>query len=324
MTRVKVTKKDGDDDGEDGAILCPCNEYIEGAGVVCCDECSIWWHIGCVGLLGLEREWVDKIVRYLCPRCYKCPYVEKEVKVNKNGKGPKSSENSKSVDQCTKEDLQMELLKIVPTITASVKSALGSTVTACKVAAEAAQKEIKSYAKTATDKQRTLFQDFERKTNEKSESLAKKVVNETAQTAVAAGMQKIDCDNIEREKRRCNVMIKNVPESFSSDKKICNIEDKAFVVNTIGINVDDIQAVFRAGTRLDKDGNPRAGPRPLIIVLCDEEEADYWCRNGKGFETDDGYWVNRDLCKADRVANFQARKVRRARMGRRDSVSSTE
>lgn len=219
--------------------------------------------------------------------------------------------------------LQRELLKIVPTITASVKSALGSTVTDCKVAAEAAQKEIKTYARAATEKQRTLFQDFERKTSEKSKALAKEVVNETAQHAVAAGMQKIDCDNLEREKRRCNVMIKNVPESTSTDNKVRNREDRVFVVKTIGINADDIEAVFRAGTLLDRDGKPRGAPRPLIVVLCDEEEADYWCCDGRGFETEDGYWVNRDLCKADRVANFLARKQRNARKTRRDSVSAS-
>ena len=54
--------------------------------------------------------------------------------------------------------------------------------------------------------------------------------------------------------------------------------------------------------------------RPLVIKMSDEENANDWTKNGRGDKTQSGLWINRDLCDADRNANFVARQEKRVRM----------
>ena len=54
--------------------------------------------------------------------------------------------------------------------------------------------------------------------------------------------------------------------------------------------------------------------RPLIVQMTDIDAVNEWTRDGKGLQLDSGYWVNKDLCMADRRANFLARQERRKRL----------
>ena len=52
--------------------------------------------------------------------------------------------------------------------------------------------------------------------------------------------------------------------------------------------------------------------RPLIIQTRDEESVNYYSDYGKGW-IESTYWINMDLCKADRDIRFLARKERKKR-----------
>ena len=54
--------------------------------------------------------------------------------------------------------------------------------------------------------------------------------------------------------------------------------------------------------------------RPLIVQMTDIAAVNEWTRDGKGLQLDNGYWINKDLCMADRCANFLARQERRKRL----------
>ena len=42
--------------------------------------------------------------------------------------------------------------------------------------------------------------------------------------------------------------------------------------------------------------------------MSDEENTNDWTKNGRGNKTQSGFWINWDLCDADRKANFVARQ----------------
>ena len=53
--------------------------------------------------------------------------------------------------------------------------------------------------------------------------------------------------------------------------------------------------------------------RPLVIKMKNEQLANEWTKDGKGHKTANGHWINKDLCAADRKANFLSREERRKR-----------
>ena len=125
-------------------------------------------------------------------------------------------------------------------------------------------------------------------------------------------VRKLDADKVEREKRVLNVVVLNAPEppkEASSEQK--KKEDTDFCINVLGMDNEDFQSCWRAG-KVD-ESKPNYC-RPLVVQMVDEGTVDEWTNNGKGFKTDSGYWINNDLCSADRRANFIARQERRKRM----------
>ncbi|KAL5247825.1 hypothetical protein ACHWQZ_G019646 [Mnemiopsis leidyi] len=121
----------------------------------------------------------------------------------------------------------------------------------------------------------------------------------------------MDADKVEREKRRTNVVVLSAPEpakdSSSEDKQK---EDKKFCTSVLRIPAKDIKVCWRAGKADESNPNYR---RPLVIRLKDEELVKEWTKDGKGHKTESGHWINRDLCAADRKANFLSREERRKR-----------
>ncbi|KAL5263730.1 hypothetical protein ACHWQZ_G008940 [Mnemiopsis leidyi] len=79
-------------------------------------------------------------------------------------------------------------------------------------------------------------------------------------------------------------------------------EDKNLCTSVLGIPAKDIKVCWRAGKADESNPNYR---RPLVIRLKDEELVKEWTKDGRG------HWINRDLCAADRKANFLSREERR-------------
>ena len=48
--------------------------------------------------------------------------------------------------------------------------------------------------------------------------------------------------------------------------------------------------------------------------MTDTDAVNEWTRDGKGLQLDNGYWVNKDLCMANRYANFLAYQERWKRL----------
>ena len=127
-------------------------------------------------------------------------------------------------------------------------------------------------------------------------------------------VRQLDADKVEREKRRLNVVIMNVeeqPKEASSGQR--RKGDRDFCKDVLGMNEKDFDKCWRAGSADNKPGHCR----PLIVSMVDEATVLEWTKNGKGLKTESGYWINKDLCAADRNSNFLARQERRKRMASR-------
>ena len=68
---------------------------------------------------------------------------------------------------------------------------------------------------------------------------------------------------------------------------------------------------FRLGSPKDENNVLKSVPRPLLVEFDKPETASYYHGNGKGVKSRDGYWVNPDLSRLQREANFRARKFLR-------------
>ena len=103
-----------------------------------------------------------------------------------------------------------------------------------------------------------------------------------------------------------NIVINNIPD----DPNTNNTD----VVNAI-LKDENIVNLFRPGpppglgTNSDKNT-----PRPLIIRLSSPVDAQYWHRNSSGRKTEyegSDIWINPDLTRVERSANYTARQERR-------------
>ncbi|KAL5251127.1 hypothetical protein ACHWQZ_G016744 [Mnemiopsis leidyi] len=125
-------------------------------------------------------------------------------------------------------------------------------------------------------------------------------------------VRQMDADKVEREKRRSNVVVLSAPEpekEASAEQK--KKEDKNFCSNVLGIPLKDVETCWRAG-KIDVSKPDYL--RPLVIKLKSEGLVEEWTKDGKGYKTESGFWINKDLCAADRKANFLAREQRRTRL----------
>ena len=141
---------------------------------------------------------------------------------------------------------------------------------------------------------------------------------------VEKSKQRLDADNMERERRKKNVMIREVPESTAESSKDKAVHDHQCAAAILDVHSDAIEGVFRAGRPPTRD----EGPRPLIITLKSHELAMDLHRHGRGRRVpnpDDDemiFWVNPDLIAADRTAQFKAREELRKRRNQRTDPQS--
>ena len=278
---------------EDQASYCPCDVYIPEEISIKCDNCSLYWHICCVGLSGLNEEMVNCLTKWDCPNCFFSPHSSKGMTV--------ASSPGKNKGDCgtMKLILKEELQLIQPVIRATVEDAVRRTLPVVESSCSKKDVEavVKTYADAAKQSQKSVIEDVTKA--------------QFSQIVIEKFVRKLDSDKLEREKRKCNVVVLNVPESKMASSGQKHADDMKFCREELGMPSNDIETCWRAG-KIDSEKPDYC--RPLIIKMIDVETADDWTKNGKGYKTESGFWINKDLCDADRKANFLARQERRARM----------
>ena len=131
-------------------------------------------------------------------------------------------------------------------------------------------------------------------------------------------VRQIDADQIERVKRECNVVINKVPEK-TTHGELSNDADLQFLYDTCGIQEHEVVSCFRAGKGVKLDADRKPLPRPLVVKFKTKKSAMWWSNDGKGWKVEDPdtgnvYWINQDLNRADREAQFFVRTERRKRL----------
>ena len=282
---------------------CPC---VDGINVVesdpvtnaldtyiCCDHCDQWWHCGCVTLKGLTEQMIVAIESWTCPRCFTSPYVKN------NGQSKPSAEVSNASCTTIRLILKEELITMSTVLQGVVNKAK-------KEIMEQSEKSAVSYASAVKN---CIKEDIKEATSEQATSqIAKSVVS------------KIDADNYERVKRESRVVINGIDERYDLNNKDSNTADKKYLIDVLGFDRNDIVSLHRAGAKNEENDRPR----PLIIEMFSKEHAMNYCDNGKGLMVDDPnqlidgkvrrYWINPDLCYADRQARYFARQERKRRI----------
>ena len=183
------------------------------------------------------------------------------------------------------------------------------------------EESLQTIDKKLSDLRNDLIEKIEKKTNDQTKKWTdlfkqdrdSEQVEQVVTQAVERSKQKMDYDHMEREKRKKNIVIRKIEESSADTTDEKKEEDKAIVINILGLDNDDIEYVRRAG-KLDED-DPQ--PRPLIITVKTPEMATALHGHGRGRKFRDGdnedIWCNPDLIAADRTANYFARKERKKR-----------
>ena len=253
-----------------------------------CTECKLWWHPACVGLEGLSNYTIKKLSAYKCPRCFT---LSPEI-IEKLGIEDKSDAEPGSV----KAEVQNEVKTLMPTIVkevvAGVKAALGPS-SVQQMVKEANDKISKSWADIAKTEQKKVIAD---------------VVEKTSDSAMQKSLSRISADLTEQKTRQRNCIISNVPEGAggndtSLSNVVCDLSD--------GILEDgDIAYCKRLGEK--KTGTNRL----ILVVLKREDWAAEFHNFGRGRKLDNNVWVNPDLTRTEREAQFKAREKKREKRER--------
>lgn len=280
---------------------CPCGVEPDAATFIACMNCDQWYHVECVNLTGLSSK-AGEYLRWECPRCYVSPFTPKSVLEAAMGVlDPDGTIEPESI--------------IHRTVSAAVTTALQKFTS---VIEKSTVKNVEKVRKEAT---RTYSDTLKTNLREIAEE-------KTSTNIISKVVRQMDQDKDERSKRKCNVIVHNVEEHLNPDGKLDLAADKTFVNSVCEIAYKDVDEHFRAGKpKQDEKGKPI--PRPLVIKLKSEEKALYYSAEGKGYrvgsEDADGndvfYWVNRDLCRADREAQYFARVERRKRTAQKNKES---
>ena len=275
-----------EDNSGDTNADCPCKQYIAGARIICCENCKVWYHIVCVKLGGLSKVAIESIEHYECPFCI----VSAGVLLP-----PEHHELNNT-------DYQHLKQAVTSTIKETIKNELSCIMEKTKVDfVTESSKAVRTYVDVVKTEVKTAIE------QKPSTQLVKDTVRQ------------IDADAMERVKRECNVIINHVPENPTNGHD-SRESDVNFLTSVCGMRRDEIISSFRAGKI--KSGEAPAAPRPLVVKLETKDSAMYWCDNGRGYrvtdESDDEkkkhFWINQDLCRADREAQFFLREERRRRV----------
>ena len=264
-------------DKENLKAWCPCNKY-EDEDEICveCEECLQWWHLKCVALHKLPEETIKDLEEWRCPRCI----------METLGMG----------NTIVQETVKAEIAKAVPGI---VKSVVEATVKA------------KEFQKSFADAVTGRSVQMEKKVEKTVEKTMHTAIKENQETLLQKASQKQDADNYERDRRKRNVVVKNVRESSLLTPKGRYNSDINKLEKILQVNKEDIVTCYRAGAKREN-----GGARLLIVTLATPSIAEQLHNYGAGcrIETSSDMmdiWINPDLIKSDRDANYNARKLMR-------------
>ena len=195
--------------------------------------------------------------------------------------------------------MKQELKIVVDELKDTMKDAATTAITkATPNVVSSVVEQTKTYAAAAQENQKRLVEEV--KSAATSTHLVEKIC------------QKMDNDSVQREMKKANILISNVPEPDSTlpgkDKKEADI---VYLCKNFEIERNEIINCFRTGT-MKKDSSGEPIPRPIVAVMLDEETARYWHNEGKGYRIGSS-WINPDLCRVDRENQFLARQERRKR-----------
>ena len=186
-----------------------------------------------------------------------------------------------------------------------------------------------------TEKMEKTFADVLKNSEKRIVQETKKCFEQSLTSALKESQSEIisttsarqEADTADKEKRIRNVVITTVPESELPEIPQRIAADKIIAAEILDVSTDDIERCFRAGPPLGTGSNKeRTGPRPLIVVLATPELARGKHKYGNGCRVNkDGveYWINPDQSRAERRANFEARRKRRERMSS-DNLKNSE
>ena len=242
-----------------------------------------------MGLKGLASKTVEELPDWRCPRCI----------MKKMG-------STMSIIQDT---VKTELEKAVPKI---VKSVVEATVKA------------KEFQRTFADVAAGRAEHMEKKVERTVEKTMQSAIKENQQAILQKATEKQDADHFERERRKRNIVIKNVRESKMNTADGRFNSDVSKILQLIEVEKEDIITCYRAGAK-----RTNGDPRLLIVTLATPYLAQH-CHNygsGRKMETNGDkkdIWINEDRTKADRDADYRARKLKRERRAEMESKRNTK
>lgn len=269
---------------------CPCGEEVN-CDWIQDDKCLQWWHVDCVNLKGLKTKQVKMLECWACPRCLVSPH--QLVMNGTNTDEPVTKGDITAVYKMIKESMNALTHTVVDTTPEIVQKM---------------EEKTKSWADIVAENQKKLLDDV------KSQSTSVQLVEKIC--------QKMDSDNFQRERRKLNILVSNVPEPKAlltpKEKKEADID---YMCQNFGMKKNEILTCFRTGA-VKTDDNGNSTPRPIVAKMLDIETAEYWHDYGKGYKIGDS-WINPDLCKVDRDQQFFARQERRRRKSEKEAKAST-
>ena len=356
VTRVRTdSESPADVSDSDTYLWCPCGLYDrliqKNNFEIECSVCKVWWHHKCVGFAGLTKAACMKMTEFRCPSCFRfSDAIAAKLAANAAEAFP-----AKKDQECRGEPTLMDLRNGLDELkgimaarpsTTKVSERECSTLsvmmtdklhgfseiirTTVKEECEKSGEKIQA-AVVGTLKEKTAsFADMVKKGNNDVMENTKIVVKEGNTESSSRTQEKMADDHWQREKRKKNVVIREVKELATDSVEKRKEHDMQFLTEVCNISGDDIDHAFRAG-RLIKEGDPAPlrrngkprGPRPLICVLKSEEYVATYTNNGRGervevrsLDSEDEkkyYFINRDLCEADALADFRLRQLRKSK-----------
>ena len=270
---------------------CQCDSYLAEELSVGCEICDLYWHLSCVGLKGLTESMINHLVDWRCPNCFVSPRAK--------GRSTSTTSPESAEVIAMRAIFKEELHQMSPVIKKNVEDAVRKALTDTSPNKElfdssvtkAVDKAVKSYADITASSQKKVIEEI---------SFA-----QASKDVVQQVVRQLDVDQVERKKKKLNVCVNKVPESTKKSPRDREKDDYQYCIDSLEIDARDIVSCHRAGKKDEKISN---FCRPLIVKLRREEDVSYYTLDGRGFMTRDKLWINPDLCRADRKANFEARQ----------------
>ena len=154
-----------------------------------------------------------------------------------------------------------------------------------------------------------LVQDALQKSSEAVSERNRKLESEIIDT----GYHRVLRESSERHKRRCNIIIKGLPESQSEvadDRRAFDTTLFERISNQVGLQEKPAKIMRLGEIRANHESS---NCRPMRVVFCREDPVIELIAKRNVKLEDKIYWFNRDLTQSERKLEFEARKKRRDR-----------